>query len=140
MESASSYMLYDVSQGLPEEEVRMLCFVLWDHVLSAYPNETHHAARRRGRLVVLALRNQLQSLPVSFYIRPLKFGTYFKPLIIVFSRSGAFCNPPIVFTSRLCLFYSPSFTAIMFLSCLRVGFPNHVGRRSGWGVVARDGI
>jgi len=31
-----------------------------DHVLSAYPNETHHAAR--GRLLVLALRNQLQSI------------------------------------------------------------------------------
>ena len=42
-----------------EEDVRILCILLWDHVLFAYPNETHHAARRRRRTVLLALRNQL---------------------------------------------------------------------------------
>jgi len=86
---------------LHEEEVRILCIVLWDHVLFAYPNETHYAARRRRkRTVLLALRNQLQSLSDSFNIRLAKFGTYFKPLIIVTSRREEFCNPTIMFTFR----------------------------------------
>jgi len=71
--------------GLHEEEA----FVVsrGDHVLSTYPNETHHAARRRGRLVVVALRNRLQSLSGSFDIHLAKFATYFNKVIIVTSRS-----------------------------------------------------
>jgi hypothetical protein len=74
--------------------------VTGDQVLSAYPNETHHAALRRmwWWAVVLPLRNQLQS--VSFDICLMQFRTYFNKLIIVTSRSRAFCNPPIVFTFR----------------------------------------
>ena len=41
------------------EEVVVVLVSQGDHVLSAYPNETHHAALRKGRLVVLALRIQL---------------------------------------------------------------------------------
>jgi len=59
-----------------KEEVRVS---RGDHILSAYPNKTHDAValrrRRRGRLVVLALRNQLQSLSVSFDICLVKFAT-----------------------------------------------------------------
>ena len=36
-------------------------------MLSEYPNETHHVAPGRGRLVVLALRDRLQSLSGSFF-------------------------------------------------------------------------
>jgi len=70
MESASPYMLYVV---LHEEgkEVRILCSVSRDPVLSPYPNETHHVAgSRRRRTVVLALRNWLQSLSLSSFRHP----------------------------------------------------------------------
>jgi len=73
--------------GLHEEVVVLVS--RGDHVLSAYPKETHDAAPRRGRLVVLALRNRLHSLSGSFDIHLPKFATYFKPLIIVSSTSCA---------------------------------------------------
>jgi len=65
MESVSTYMLYVV---LHEEEEE----VVWDHVLSAYANETRRASRRRRRrrrTVVLALRNQLR-LYLTFFRHP----------------------------------------------------------------------
>jgi len=85
--------------GLPEDVVVLVSRL--DHVLSAYPNETHHAAPKRGKLVVLALTNPVQYLILSFDIRLVKIATYFKPLIVTStSCRGAFCNPPIVFALR----------------------------------------
>jgi len=50
------------------EEVRMFC-ISWNQFLSAYPNETYQAVRRR-RTVILALRNRLLSASVSFFRHP----------------------------------------------------------------------
>jgi len=65
-------------------------------------------------------------LSLSFDSRLMQFSTYFNILIIVTSRSRAFCNPPIVFTLRriflflrLYLFCRPSaFNTGMFPFCL----------------------
>ena len=111
------------------EEVVVVLVSRGDHVLSAYP--------RRGRLVVLALRNRLQFLSGSFDILLVKFATYFNPLIIVTStsRRETFCNPLSCLRCDKYFSFSSSlpFLQTVFAYCYYVSFqpPRRLSELSG---------